>query len=376
MFLHSFRYELITAVREKSVLFWLMIFPAVLAMLMNAAFGSIYEKTSKFSTIPVAVVEKSPDLVFRSVMDALEDEEEPLLKAEYTTEDEARSMLDRGDVRGVIYTGDKLTLELSGTGVEETVLRTFTDQYVVSSAVISDIMKKDPAMAQKAGEAMSAELDILREEPLTNGNTDPFVQYFYNLIAMVALYGSILGLQISVNNQADLSPLAARKACSPISKSVGVAASLTAAWLVETVCIVFFVTFVRFVLGVELGGNLGLIYLSSVLGGMAGVSIGFFTGSSNKFSYEVKLGLSMAVNMTLCFFSGLMASGIKLLIEEKAPWFNRINPPAVISNSLYYLNVDSDMHRYAPAMATLAGMIVLFSVMGAVFSRRKRYASI
>ena len=376
MFLHCFRYELTTAVREKSVLFWLVIFPAVLALLMNAAFSSIYDKTSKFSTIPVAVVENSTDLLFRSVMDAFEDDEEPLLKATYTTEEEAHGMLERKEVKGIIYTGRTLTLSLADTGVEETVLRTFTDQYVVSSAVISDLIKQDPAMAQKAGEAMSAELDICREEPLTKGNTDPFVQYFYNLIAMVAIYGSILGLQISVNNQADLSPLAARKACSPVSKTTGVAASLAAAWLVESVCIVLFVTFVRFVLGVELGGDLRLIYLSSILGGMAGVSIGFFIGSSNRFSNEVKFGVSMAVNMTLCFFSGLMASSIKLVIEEKAPWFNRINPPAVISNSLYYLNVDDDLHRYAPAIAALAAMTLLFSVAGAVFSRRKRYASL
>ncbi|MBO4878121.1 MAG: ABC transporter permease [Ruminococcus sp.] len=376
MFLHCFRYELTTAVREKSVLFWLVIFPAVLALLMNAAFSSIYDKTSKFSTIPVAVVENSTDLLFRSVMDAFEDNEEPLLKATYTTEEEALGMLERKEVKGIIYTGRTLTLSLADTGVEETVLRTFTDQYVVSSAVISDLIKQDPAMAQKAGEAMSAELDICREEPLTKGNTDPFVQYFYNLIAMVAIYGSILGLQISINNQADLSPLAARKACSPVSKTVGVAASLAAAWLVESVCIVLFVTFVRFVLGVELGGDLRLIYLSSILGGMAGVSIGFFIGSSNRFSNEVKFGVSMAVNMTLCFFSGLMASSIKLVIEEKAPWFNRINPPAVISNSLYYLNVDDDLHRYAPAIAALAAMTLLFSVAGAVFSRRKRYASL
>lgn len=376
MFLHSFRYELTTAVREKSVLFWLIIFPAALAVLMNAAFSSIYEKTSKYSTIPVSVVENSPDLLFHSVMDALADEEEPLLKADYTTEKDALSKLDKGEVRGIIYTGDEISLTLAGTGVEETVLRTFTDQYVVSSAVISEMIKQDPSKAQKAGEAMSAELSPCIEESLTKGNTDPFVQYFYNLIAMVALYGSILGLQISVNNQADLSPLAARKACSPISKTVGVAASLAAAWLVESFCIAVFVTFLRFVLGIEMGGDQRLIYLSSVLGGMAGVSIGFFAGSSNKFSYEVKLGISMGINMTLCFLSGLMTSGIKQLIEDKAPWFNRINPPAVISNSLYYLNVDDDLHRYIPAMAALAGLTLLFSVLGAVFSRRKRYASL
>ena len=376
MFLHCFRYELTTALRERSVLIWLIIFPAILAMLMNAAFSSIYEKTSRFSTIPVAVVENSPDPVFRSVMDALEDEEEPLLKVDYMTEEEALGLLEKGEVRGIIHTGDDISLTLSGTGVEETVLRTFTDQYVVSSAIIGDVIRQDPAMAMKAGEAMSAELSPCIEKSLTNGITDPFIQYIYNLIAMVALYGSILGLQISVNNQADLSPLAARKTCSPISKTVGVAASLAAAWLVETICIVIFVTFVRFVLGVDYGGSLGLVYLTSVLGGMAGVSIGFFAGASNRFSYEVKLGVSMAFNMTLCFFSGLMAGNIKLIIEEKIPWFNRINPPAVISNGLYYLNVDSDLHRYIPAMAVLIGMTLLFSVLGAILSRRKKYASL
>ena len=57
MFWHNLKYEVLSGLRVKDVLFWLILFPIVLATFFKIAFGSIYEKTTLFSTIPMAVVE-------------------------------------------------------------------------------------------------------------------------------------------------------------------------------------------------------------------------------------------------------------------------------------------------------------------------------
>lgn len=56
MFWHNLKYEVLSGLRVKDVLFWLILFPIVLATFFKIAFGSIYEKTTLFSTIPMAVV--------------------------------------------------------------------------------------------------------------------------------------------------------------------------------------------------------------------------------------------------------------------------------------------------------------------------------
>lgn len=376
MLLHSLKYELLTALRERSIIIWLVIFPIGLGIFMNAAFGSLYEKTTNMSALPVAIVEEQKDPVFRSVVESLEDSDEPFLKAEYTDRETAEKLLSDGDVKGIIMIGDPIVLEVKESGIEQTILRSFTDQYTVNSSIIREIMKKDPEMAMEAGKRMADELNACHEVSLTNGNTDSFTQYFYNLIAMVAMYGSILGLQISVNNQANLSDIGARKGCSPVRKSITLTAGLISAWIIESGCMAISVTFLRFVLGVELGGSLGLVYLTALLGGIAGVSIGFMIGSFDRFKYEVKFGIAMAVSMTLCFLSGLMMGTIKHIIEKKAPIINRLNPAALISDCLYALNVDSDLHRFSVKIASLAVMTLVFSVIGLIMMRRKKYASI
>ena len=91
MFWHNLKYEVLSGLRVKDVLFWLILFPIVLATFFKIAFGSIYEKTTLFSTIPMAVVETTEQPVLHTVLDNLESEKEPLFAVTYTDEQTALS---------------------------------------------------------------------------------------------------------------------------------------------------------------------------------------------------------------------------------------------------------------------------------------------
>ncbi len=376
MFFHNLKYELLSTLRHPSLILWLMAFPIFLGTVFKIGFGSIYESTDVFGSIPTAIVITQDNEVFGKVIESVSGDESPLLKVTYADEQQALDLLKDGEVKGIIYSGDKVTLTVMGKGIQETILKSFVEQYGVYETIITDAIKNDPMSAKKVIEALSADVTACTEQPLTQGNTDPYTQYFYNLIAMVAIFGSETGLHITENNQANMSALGARRNISPVPKSISLSASLVGCFIAQAVCMVIAVTFVTFVLKINLGSDLLLVYSSAIIGGCLGVTMGFFIGSIGRLSDTAKDAISMIVSMALCFMSGLFIGSMKAKIAENLPWFNSVNPVAIISDCFYCLNLYSDLDRFNIKMISMAIYIVVFTVLGVILSRRKKYASI
>ena len=377
MFMHILKYELKGGLRSKDLIIWLILFPILLGTVFKVGFGSIYEKTEKFNSIPVAVVEETENKAFRQVLENIESADEPFITASFTDKAKAEKLLDDGDVEGIIFSGEKLSLTVKEKGLRETMLKSFVEQYSVREKIAMDAFETAPEKAQEVIETLTAEtVSSCREIPVTQGNPDVYAQYFYNLIAMVAIFGCITGMTVTVRRQADLSALGARSCCSPVPKSISVLASLASSFLLQTVCMTVCVTFLAFVLKVDFGDRLWLVYPTAILGGILGVSFGFLVGSLARVSEKVKTAILMTTSMLLCFFSGLMMGNMKAIVAEKAPWFNNINPVAVISDCFYCLNIYEDYDRYFTKLITMAVTIVIFITLGIIASRRKKYASI
>ncbi len=375
MFLHNLKYEIKLVLRAKSFIIWLMLFPIILGTLFKVAFGSIYQNET-FDTIPVAVVKISENEVFDEMLTALTTGEQPALKAISEEEAKAKEMLFDGDVKGILYVGKTVELSVSGRGMTQTILQEIVGRCRVYETVIRDTMATDPSSLEAVIKELSTEVDACREVPVTQGNPDVYVQYFYNLIAMVAICGCNTGLHVSIDNQANQSVVGARKNCSGTPKSINLTAGLIGSCISQGVSMIFCVTFLRFVLQVNFGGNLLLLYLCSVMAGCLGVAMGFFIGSVGRARFEVKVAIAMSISMVLCFMSGLMMGNIKGILAEKAPWANRINPVAIISDSFYCLNIYSDYRRFLTKVLGMGIYIVIFTILGVLFARRKKYASI
>lgn len=377
MFLHNLKYEIMTGLRKKDILFWTILFPVLLGTCFKVAFDSTYEITTKFSSVPAAVVEIKENEILRSVIESVENSDKPLLSVTYTDEGKALELLQSGEIEGIIYADDKLSLTVAGKGMAETILKSFVEQYTVQEKIITDAVTKDHTSVQAVTEALSEEINACTEIPLTDGNTDYMIQYFYNLIAMAALFGSVSGVFITINSQANLSALGARRNCSPTPKSVSLAASLVGKYLVQTVSMIVCVSYLVFVLKVDLSSRLPLVYLAAAIGGILGVSFGFCVGSIGAFSENLKLGIVNAVSLVCCFFSGLMGiTDMKARISEVAPWFNNVNPAAVISDCFYCLNLYSDYDRFITKIVTMFIISAAFTLLGFVMTRRKKYASL
>lgn len=377
MFLHNLKYEIKAGLRVKEFLIWVLIFPIALSTVFKIAFGSVYKNSEVFITIPTAVIAPESDTSLRQVLDGIEKADSPLMKITYTDKESAEKMLEDGDVEGIIFSENgKLRITVAGLGMNETILKSFCDQYNANMTVINETAASDPTKIQAVAEKLTADVSACEQIKLAKGNTDPYADYFYNLIAMTALYGALTGLHIVVENQANMSPIGARKNCSPTKKSISLLASLIARSLMQSVVMVILVCYMRFVLGINFGSRLPLVFLAAIMGGILGVCFGFMVGSFGTSSRDVKQSRALSVIMICCFLSGLMIGNMKIIIEKAAPWFNRINPAAIISDSFHILSTYDDLGRYAAKLAVIALMSVVCAVIGFMSTRRRKYASL
>ena len=56
MFRHNFKYDILTSLRVKEIIIWLIIYPIALGTFFKVAFGNIYDNDIKFTTVKTAVV--------------------------------------------------------------------------------------------------------------------------------------------------------------------------------------------------------------------------------------------------------------------------------------------------------------------------------
>lgn len=376
MFRQIFKYEFINTIRQKELIFWMMCFPIILGTFFNLAFGNIYEKNEIFTEIPVAVAETKEDSVFREVLDELSTGDSPLFKVQYTDMEEAEELLKNEDIKGIICVDDELSLSVAGNGLEQSIIKSFLEQYEAQKTIITDTAVNNPDKLQDVITALSADINCIETKELSGGNMDEYVQYFQNLIAMVGMFGTMVGLFAATSNEANLSAIGARKCVAPTHKLKSIVANLLAAFCAQIICVFISITYIVFILKIDMGDKIPMIYLSGASGSLLGVSLGFLIGSIGRMSEGVKVGISTSFSMFCCFLSGLMVGNMKAVINQHCPIVNKINPAAVISDLFYCLAVYDDYSRYMEKMVTLLIMSAVFITGGFLLTRRKKYASI
>lgn len=378
MFFHIFKNELKATVREKSFILWMFAFPLILATFFHVAFGDIYEADTLAMDIKTAIVENTENPAFNEVVKTVSAGDEALFEAKYLDEKSALKLLEENEIDSIIYVDEKISMTVApkGDSQKQAVLKEFLDSYRINEAIIMDTMANNPQKINDVMTGLTAEFKGNENGSLTDANMDVYETFFFNLIAMVALFGSTTGLGAAISNQANLSSLAARRGISPVPKLTSIVATLLAKFLAHSACIVVAITYIKYILGHDLGDNTFMIYLSGIIGTLTGVSLGFFMGSIGRVSENIKISISCAFSMILCFFSGLMVGNMKMIVEENFPLLNRISPAALTCDLYYCLNMYDNYEMYIEKAATLIIISVVFIFGGFLLTRRKKYASL
>ncbi len=357
-------------------MFWVLAFPIILSTFFNIAFSGLYEGDLLFESIPAAVVYQKDNEALRTALEAVSSGEDALFEIKELSSERANELLKDGKVKGIINVGDEITLSVKSKGVEESIIKGFLDRYLVSEKIITDCIKTDPSRAQDVIASISAEVSSINEKPMSAKNLDPYVQYFYNAIAMACLYGAFIGFSAAENNQGSISEVGARKCISPASQFVSVSASLAGSFIINSVCALLAVIYIKYLLKINFGVPVYALIGISVLASLLGTSLGFMIGSLGKIKRQVLFSVMLAVIMLMCFLSGLMVGNMYGLVQYYAPWFNKINPAALINDSFYTINVYGVCGRLIRNLGTMITESALFIVCGILLIRRRRYASL
>ncbi len=378
----NFKYALLRLMRNKANLFWILVFPIVLGCFFKIAFSNITASES-FHTIPVAVVEgdNADATAFHTMIEQLSgDSEDAMLSATFCDDKKARTLLEKGKVDGIFYTTDTVELavnsDLSDASINQSILQSLLTQYYLNRDLIVQILTTNPGNIESLVDSIGQSVDTRKEVSLTRNNIDTYDQYFYNLIAMACLYTAMGGINLAINNSANLSSLAARKTIAPTKRAALIGTELLAIILFESLLNMVSFLFIVTVLGIHMTTHLGLALLTILISTTFSITFGMFLGCVGPKSEGGKTGLMFAVVMPLCFLSGLMMGTMRMVVEKYAPFVNRINPAALISDSFYALNNYDTLTRYTSNILTLLLMTALFLIISILVTRRKTYASL
>ncbi|MBO5349439.1 MAG: ABC transporter permease [Clostridia bacterium] len=381
MFKHLFINKMKILLKNKAMLFWTLIFPFVLGTFFQLALGNIGE-SFKMEVIPVAVVDNKyyqEDEILKGVISSLsEDNENKLFETVYVDESKAEAMLNNEEIDGYILLNENNNPQMvvKENGVNQTIIKSVLDEYLQMTSATKQMINYSPeAIYNGVLESMHKEKNYVVDD--STENIDFSINYFFTLIAMTCLYGSLIGLDVIKDCEANLSKRGARMCMAPVNKFKVIIASLFAGYVIQLVAIALLFAYLIFVFNINFGNQILPTVILSMVGCLAGTALGTFVGVSNKKSEGFKIGILIALTMTCCFFSGMMGViNIKVFFDETFPILAKINPINIITDGLYSLFAYNNLDVYYNCLMRISIFSLILIVLSYVFIRRKKYDSI
>ena len=393
MFVHNFKYSIKTLFRNKALIFWTFAFPIILGTFFNMAFSNI-EKSEKLDIINIAIVnndEFNNNEVFKTAFKSLSDKNnhDRLFKTKYTDEIDAKKLLQDGKIVGYLkLVNDEPKLIFVTSGINETIFKFVTEEITETSNMIKNLSEEEIKKAMITGNynidyesIYNKVMKLIKEDNIqlnniSNSNLSFTMIEFYTLIAMVCLYGGMLGV-VSINqNLANMSNQGKRISVSPISKGKLILSSVCASYITELVGVALLFIYTIFVLKVDYGNKLGLDILLAIIGSLAGLSLGVAVASVFKSNENTKTGIVIAITMLGCFLSGMMGITMKYVIDKNIPIINKINPASMITDGFYSLYYYDTLNRFIFDIGSLVIFASLMIIISYISLRRQKYDSI
>ena len=379
MFLHNFKYAIVSLIKSKTALIWTLIFPIALSTFMYVAFSNIFEADEMFSTIPVAVVDgqtkQEEQMGLATVLEQLEQEnEDALIKITKADDKKAKQLLKDGDIEGIFYIEEE-RLVVGESSTQTTILSMVLEQYTQMKNMYGDIQKEHPENMMQVMQKMAQQKTSIVEKATTDGCQNEYYNYFYAIFGMSCLFASFASVEKISKMQANTSALGMRRSLSSTHKMSMILSEYLALWLVQFTVELLTLGYMT-VLGIDFGGKYPAIALTLFVGSGIGLSLGVIVGTISKLGEKTKFGIATVISMILSVMADLCIGGIKNLVEQHVPILNRLNPAVLLSDCFYALNVYDNYDRFMRNIGILSGMAVLLLGVSFCLVRRNRYASL
>lgn len=374
---HLIKYKLREIVREWSLMFWALAWPIILGTLFYVSFGNGNGMQETLGTVMTAVViEDNTSEEAKTFETFLKEMDGDTIEISVMEEEKALKQLRADKVDGIYYVKEEPSLTVAKSDVRQSILKAILDTFNQNVGMIKKVAEEHPEQLPQALAQLADWKEMIKEVDGRGEKQDPNVMYFFTLIAYACLSGAFLGVKSSIESQANLSALGARKSITPTHKLKLIVTDMAALFGVHFVNVMIVTLYVEFILGIHLGDNPGKIVLVDLLGSMIGVSMGILIGCFGRFAVGIKMGLCVLCTLFPSFLAGLMVGSMKDIIEHTVPIVNRINPAAVLSDSFYCMGIYDDPERFARNLLILGGMSAAFCLIAFFRVRRERYDSI
>ena len=370
MFKHLFMNKMKILLKNKAMLFWSLIFPFVLGTFFQLALGNVGE-AFEMEVIPVAVVDNQyyqKNKILKEVISSLSKENEnQLFNTVYVEEIDGYILLKEDNNPQMI---------VKTNGINQTIIKSVLDEYYQMSNATTQMINYNPEILYNGVlETLYEEKNYITDD--SNENIDFSINYFFTLIAMTCLYGSLIGLEVIKDCEANLSKKGARMCMAPVNKFKMILAGLLAGYVIQLVALALLFLYLIFVFNINFGNQILPTVVLAMVGCLAGTSLGTFVGVSNRKSEGFKIGILISVTMTCCFFSGMMGViDIKVFFDETFPLLAKINPVNIITDGLYSLFAYDNLDVYYNCLARISIFSLVLIALSFMFIRRKKYDSI
>ena len=379
--LHLFKYRFLQTIRNFPVMFWALLFPIILGTLFYLSFGSAgLDSTgeSRWDAVKTAVIRDGDASenarAFEEFLTQMDGE--MLDIKDISLESEALDALNEETISGIFYVRDTPSLTVAKNGLNESILTSVLESYNQNAAMFAEIARTHPEKLPDAIEAVADYRNTTAEVSLGGKDLNPNIQYFFALIAYACLSGAFLGVQSSIDGQANISALGARRSITPTHKLTLILIDMAVMFIIHFFNILILCLYVTKALKISLGDDIGSLLLVDFMGSMIGVCLGVAIGCLARISYNLKIGVCVLLTLFPGFLAGLMFGNMKNIIELNCPIINRINPAAVLSDAFYCMGIYNDMERFTRCLVSLAVMSILLLTVAFLGIRRERYDSI
>lgn len=391
MFIHNLKYTIKTLFKNKVLIFWTFAFPIILGLFFNMAFSNI-EKDEKLQVFDIAVVNNNAfqkEKIYQDALKKLEHGKDKLFNIKYVSQKKANKLLNNSDIKGyIIFKNDKPEVVIKENGTYQTIIKFVITEISQNKIMIENLSKKEVEDEIANGNVSIDQekivdniLNKIKSEKvelqnISNSNLSYMQIEYYTLIAMACMYGGMLGLTAINNSLANMSSKGKRISVSPNKKSVIVLSSAIGSYIVSLVGLVLLLVFLKLILKVDFGNNTFLVILLSLVGNLAGISLGVLIASIFRVSEGAKTGITIAITMFLSVLSGMMGVTLKYVIDKNIPVVNLVNPNNLITDGFYSLYYYDTLSRYFRDISYLLIFIIICLTISFISLRREKYDSI
>ncbi|MGI6218063.1 MAG: ABC transporter permease, partial [Coriobacteriales bacterium] len=309
----TFVITLKTALRDKSVLIWAIIFPLLLTVLFYMAFSGL-DNLNKFDPVGVVVVNDSnyKNSSFKDVVETLSEEgDDQILDLTLVPDvDTAKRTLASGAGYGY-YTVDEdgdpslylnetdAVSSMTTTQVDCMICKNIADTYIRYKDTFEKIIEENPEILRDTNVLEnllgSSDEQFTQSVTVTPNEASETVRYYYALLGFAAIMTCNVALATIPKCLSGTSIVGSRRNMSPEPKSRMILSTFLASWVLSFIFLLIVFMFLIFVIGVNFSGREGYCLIGLLLASLVANAMGTAIGVIPKISEGSKGGISAGI---------------------------------------------------------------------------------